>query len=251
MDWQRADELATKYGGTLASLGTKFEGAKLHDSFLEIWNDYQTLIDMGADAGDTFNLMSAKIAETITEAIRLGAEVPEQFRPFVEILMQEKRILDANGVALTDMASIKFGAPLVSEVDKLVAAIEKLVDTLNGKLTPALNAVPKDLQVRVGYKYDTPEAFLPTDDEHPYRTSVPGFAGGGYGDFGAGTLAMLHGREAVVPLDRPSQVGAALGGHTTIAVTINNPEIDSMVGLDRFTRRLELSLERAARRTRA
>jgi len=251
MDWQRAEELATKYGGTLASLGSKFEGAKLHDSFLTIWDDYQTLIDMGADAGDTFNLMSVKIAETITEAIRLGAEVPEQFRPFVDILLQQGRLLDANGNLLTDMAGIKFGAPLVSEVDKLVAAIQKLVDTLNHQLTPAINAVPRDLTVNVGYRVHGSDAFLPPSDESDYRTLGPGFAGGGAGDFGTGTRVTLHGREAIVPLDRPSKIGAALGGNTSISVVINNPEIDSIVGLDRFTRRVELALERASRRARA
>ena len=78
---------------------------------------------------------------------------------------------------------------------------------------------------------------------------VPGFASGGWGDFGSGRLAMLHGREAIVPLDRPSRIGAALGGGGT-SIVINNPMIDSAVGLDRMTRQIERALDRAAKRVR-
>lgn len=46
---------------------------------------------------------------------------------------------------------------------------------------------------------------------------VPGYKFGGVGDFGSGTLAMLHGREAIVPLDGP---GA--GGGVGIGATIIN-----------------------------
>jgi hypothetical protein len=122
----------------------------------------------------------------------------------------------------------------------------------NAKDMAALTAAMQVLKDALAGKFSTGGlgngAFTAPGDWATIGNGDLSFASGGVGDFGRGTLAMLHGREAIVPLDRPSAIGGRLG--STVNIVINNPEIDSSVGLDRFTHRLELALDRAARRAR-
>lgn len=79
---------------------------------------------------------------------------------------------------------------------------------------------------------------LPGSYTHPEVDDLPSYATGGVGDFGAGTLAMLHGREAIVPLDRPSAAGSALAGGLMAGVEAK---------LDQLLVELPSAMARAAR----
>lgn len=195
MDWQRADELAQKYGGSLAGLGGQFEAAKLHAGFADLWNDWESLKDMGGDVGGMLSMMTDEIAALVKESARLGTEIPEQFRPMIASLIASGALFDENGEKITDIAGLKFGAPLVSEVDKIVLAIKDLIDTLKNGLNPAIAGIPRTVEIGVGYRYD------------PVRD--PG-GGGGEGDtyqYAAGGLVTSPRRAWIGEGGQPEIVG--------------------------------------------
>jgi hypothetical protein len=123
-------------------------------------------------------------------------------RPLIQAMIDAGLLLDENGTKITDISQIKFGAPLVSEVDKLVKAIAELVALLTVKLKPAIDAL--------GVPIPAPWRDWETPPSGGRGRDIPEFAFGGVGNFGRGTMALLHDREAIVPLDRPSAVGTAL-----------------------------------------
>jgi hypothetical protein len=199
MDWERAQELIEKYGGTLASLGTQFVAAKQAASWKEVWDDWQTLIDMGADVGGVLVSMSDEIQALVQQSLKIGTEIPAQFKPLIEELIRTGKLFDENGNAIEDIAKLKFGAPLVSEVDKIIKKIDELIEALTGGLVDAFQ-VATNVRVpviKIPYEYEATNELPGGPAPH-----VPGFAtgtGGQFLNFGAGTLAMLHGYEAVVP----------------------------------------------------
>jgi len=228
LNWERAQELIEKYGGTLEDLGAQFTAAKQAADWKSIWDDWQTLIDMGGDVGGVLRSMKDEIGDLVAESLRIGTEIPEQFKPLIEELIRTGQLFDANGAAITDLAGLKFGAPLVSEVDKIIKKIDELIQALTKGLAPAISGIPDRVTVKVGYEYEDYVGPRSGEDYQPPEEggfTGKSYASGGWGDFGAGTLALLHGREAIVPLDKPSAIGAALKANASSSVMATPPSI--------------------------
>lgn len=222
LDWEKAQQLIEKYGGTLGNLGKQFTDAKTAANWKDIWDDWQTLIDMGADVGGVLVSMKDEISALVQESIRVGTEIPEQFRPLIEELIRTGQLVGENGEAITDLGQLKFGAPLVSEVDKIIAKIDELIQALTTGLVGAFESVGRvRIQpVKIPYEFEA-------TNEPPERGGVPSFASGsgGFRNFGAGTLAMLHGYEAVVPRGQAAPTAAAAPILITVVSQLDGKEL--------------------------
>ena len=280
--WEQVSRVMEKYGISLDGAGQKVQQLRMTDWATELLNDWELLQRAGVDTGTILDRMGSKFVDFVRDSIKYGTEIPENMRPVVETLFAQGKLVDANGTKLGSLAGVKFGKPVETEADKINKALQGLVKKLD-ELVLALQglvAPSKDAADQVAHHWATepwahwrdPE--FPTSDD-PHGGSVPErppfVHTGGYIDprgrvlhyaMGGEVPALLHSGEYVVrrqavdalgvgTLQMLNRTGRVPNGSAPITVTINNPEIDSTVGLDRFTRRLELALDRAARRARA
>jgi len=130
-------------------------------------------------------------------------------------------------------------AAAAAEVEKLKAANRAMGNSTQYDLSSDSGRaqVPEKIRVWLHDGYSLAQAAqiaflmswgLPINANDPLFAhkgpAVPGFKEGGVGDFGSGTLAMLHGREAIVPLDKAGSGAGGIGGVTNVYhITITQP----------------------------
>lgn len=123
-----------------------------------------------------------------------------------------------------DAVQAVFNAKTVQAYDAAISNLNRILDQDQKALDQATDAaddyaatlkkIPSKIPVVINYS---------ETGSKPAKGSVPGFATGtdGFQDFGSGTLAMLHGREAVVPESAVANVGGGGGGALGGSVVIN------------------------------
>jgi hypothetical protein len=200
-DFDALTEKAKTYGITLAGLGSKFQQANIESRTKTIVADFTALTNAGGDANGILDGMSDEISTLISDARRFGSSVPESLRPLLESLLKAGLLVDENGKKLDDLSGISFeDTPLDKSIDALAQAIKDLTAALTGAGKAAT---------------DLGNVTIPVPTTPPDEGRPPMFAqgSGGFQDFGTGTLAVLHGREAVIT------EGQAIRGDTTVRTT--------------------------------
>jgi hypothetical protein len=222
-------ETADRYGLTLEELGPALQAQKLDTQAQQIYKDWEVLNAAWIRSEVITSRMAESVNAYVQQAVKMGAEVPEAMRPMLAKMVEMGQLTDASGNKIDSLesAGVSFSMTMSQGFQALITSVEKLADVLSRSLgvavadtTKQIKAIPSKIPIQIDY---TSTGAVPTGT----GKGVPGFAGGTGGkflDFGAGSLVMLHGREAVVPEGEAGPVGPAgapAGGGGTVSITIN------------------------------
>jgi len=221
------EDAAKTYGVELAALGPAFNQNKINETAADIIGSFDTMVKGGADVNAVIAGMSDEINQFLANAIKTGATVPENLRPILDAMLAQGKLTDENGRKLTELGNIKFGAPIETAIDKLIAKITELVEKMSGGLdgafkkaersaqdfarnaSDAISGVPTDIRVRFS-DYDT----------DAYGFDKGGVAGRDYRPPSSRDIipALLRPGEVVLT---PEQARAPRGGGPAVNVVIN------------------------------
>jgi hypothetical protein len=205
---------AGRYGIKLDDIGDKYKALKLQDTTKQLTKDWESLVtDGGAPAREVLAGMADDINDVIKTSQRFGIDIPEDMKPVIQAAIDYGYATDANGQKLTDLSQLNWAAPIETATQRLIdqlAAPDGLLDNVT-RLHNELVDLP-NIDRTVTYHYQS-DGGPPSGGGSDVGMDVPGFAGGTRGqylNFGAGTLAMLHGREKVVTASEGARDASAL-----------------------------------------
>jgi hypothetical protein len=175
---------------------------------------------------------SKKVSPIRDEFFRLQGGL-ETLNPKVQALTGNltavQAVFDAKTVQQYDAAIANLNKILAQEQ----AALDRATDSAEDYAI-ALKKIPTKIPINIDY---SESGDVPTGAT---KGKIPGFAtgtGGQFVDFGAGTLAMLHGREAIVPEGAVRSAAGgqgAIGGATTVVINAQGSFFDTPGDLQRL-----------------
>lgn len=211
-------DVAQSYGIDLASLGPKFQSARLGDVAKTIIDDFTLLTKGGADVGGVLFGMKGKISDLVKESLQFGTSIPLNMKPWIDELDRAGLLTDADGKKLTDLSKLQFGDPIKTQFEQISASLLTAVQLLE-RIVSTIAAIPTTKTVTVTTDYVDNYTGERENNNSP-NNEREGFAVGGIVNAPtSGMGVIVHGREAIIPLDKPSAIGAQLAREAAVMAT--------------------------------
>lgn len=147
--WDQVVEISGRYGISLEGLGAQVRQLGATTTWTSMLNDIEALTRAGGDMGGILLGMQDEINALVRESLRLGTEIPENMRPYVQALMDAGRLTDANKNSIRDINALRWGPAVQTQADiartameKLDTAMQTLVDRLNEIIDRLANGLP-------------------------------------------------------------------------------------------------------------
>ena len=223
VDWEKVEEAAGRYGIKLDDLGDKYKNMKSIDLGQALADDFELLIGSGASAETVLRGMDEKLGTYFDNAMKYGLQIPSSMEPVISAMEKSGRLTKQEGDKLrTQMVPSMEEAMdgLISKVGDLVTKIQELIDKLK--------EVPEEVTTNVTTNYGSSGSYTPSSPFEGYRRGS-----GGIRDFGAGTPAMLHGREAVLTPTQIKQIidasGASMGKDREVVINLDGQRVGKAI----------------------
>ena len=130
VDFDKMNSVVKEFGLDINKMGPAFQQAAMDKEFQKIIDALAIMEKGGADMKGVLDGMKDEISKVVNDSIKFGTTIPENMRPWINKLIESKGLLDENGQVITDTSKMKFGAPMVSEMDKVVKKLDELIAKL-------------------------------------------------------------------------------------------------------------------------
>lgn len=119
--------IVNEFGLDVSKLGPAFQQAMTDKDAQRIIDAMAVMEKGGADMSGVLDGMADEISKVVQDSLKFGTTIPENMKPWVESLIKSGKLLDENGVAITDISKVKWGAAMESDMSKLTKKLDELI----------------------------------------------------------------------------------------------------------------------------
>jgi hypothetical protein len=172
---QTLDETVKKYGFSLAELGPTLQRQQLDKRAQELYQDFKVLTSAGIGVDVVLGKMSESINTFVQDAIATGTEVPIAMKPMLEQMIAHGELLDENGEAYESLeeTGLTFAETMTQGFNRLIETVDRLTKAIARGLGVALDDLPDEKTVKVGFDIKPPEDLRGPVITYPEYTPLP------------------------------------------------------------------------------